>query len=143
MIGCSLHLAPRCQLPAVLSPLQLNRIFRFGPFELSVRAGELRRNGEAVRLQQQPLRVLITLLEYGSEVVTRDEIRERVWLGDSVQDCDNSLRVAINKLRQALDDDPENPRYIETVPRRGYRWLSLVTVHENQLPALDAAKAFS
>jgi Tol biopolymer transport system component/DNA-binding winged helix-turn-helix (wHTH) protein len=130
-------------LPPVVSPSQLNRIFRFGPFELSVRAGELRRDGEVVRLQQQPLRVLIVLLEYAGEVITRDEIRERVWPGDPIQDCDNSLRVAINKLRQALDDDPENPRYIETVPRRGYRWLSLVTVHENQLPALDAAKAFS
>ena len=141
MIGCSLHLAPRCQLPAVLSPLQLNRIFRFGPFELSVRAGELRRNGEVVRLQQQPLRVLITLLEYGSEVRTRDEIRERVWPGDSVQDCDNSLRVAINKLRQALDDDPENPHYIETVPRRGYRWLYPVTIHDSPQNALHSERS--
>jgi Tol biopolymer transport system component/DNA-binding winged helix-turn-helix (wHTH) protein len=127
-------------LPAVHSPSQLNRLFRFGFFELSVRAGELRRNGELIRLQQQPLRVLITLLEYSGEVVTRDEIRQRVWPDDSVQDCDNSLRVAINKLRQALDDDPENPRYVETVPRRGYRWLYPVTIHENLPNALDVEK---
>jgi Tol biopolymer transport system component/DNA-binding winged helix-turn-helix (wHTH) protein len=94
-------------------------------------------------LQQQPLRVLIVLLEFAGEVITRDEIRERVWPGDSIQDCDNSLRVAINKLRQALDDDPDNPRYIETVPRRGYRWLSPVTVHESPLPAVDGTKSSS
>jgi len=80
----------------------------------------------------------MTLLEYSGEVVTRDEIRERVWPNDSVQDCDNSLRVAINKLRQALDDDPENPRYVETVPRRGYRWLYPVTIHESLPNALNA-----
>ena len=96
-----------------------------------MRAGELRRNGEVVRLQQQPARVLLALLEYSGEVITREELRERVWPGDSVQDFDNSLRVAITKLRQALDDRSENPRYVETLPRRGYRWLCPVTVHEN------------
>jgi Tol biopolymer transport system component/DNA-binding winged helix-turn-helix (wHTH) protein len=105
--------------------------------EFSVRAGELRKNGKVVRLQQQPSRVLLALLEYPGEVITRDELRERVWPNVPVQDFDNSLRVAINKLRQALDDDPEVPQYVETLPRRGYRWLYPVTVHENNHTTTD------
>ena len=120
----------RFALPVALLPSQLNRIFRFGEFEFSVRAGELRKNGEVVRLQQQPLKVLHALLDQSGEVITRDELRERVWPDDSVQDFDNSLRVAINKLRQALGDDPEAPQYIKTLPRRGYRWLYPFTVHD-------------
>jgi len=127
-------------VPLVLPPSQLNRVFRFGDFDLLVRAGELRKNGELVRLQQQPLRVLLALLEHSGEVITRDEIRERVWPAASIQDFDNSLRVAINKLRQALEDDPEKPRYIETLPRRGYRWLYPVTFHDSPLPALENGK---
>jgi len=92
-------------LPVVVSPSQINRIYRFGDFEFSVRALELRKSGDAVRLQQQPLRVLLALLENSGEVVTRDDIRERVWPGVPVQDFDNSLRVAIDKLRQALGAD--------------------------------------
>jgi Tol biopolymer transport system component/DNA-binding winged helix-turn-helix (wHTH) protein len=117
-------------MQVVRPPTDLDRIFRFGDFEYSVRAGELRRNGEVVRLQYQPLRVLLALLEYPGEVVTRDEIRERAWPDDSVQDFDNSLRVAVAKLRQAFGDDADNPQYIETLPRRGYRWLCPVTVHD-------------
>src|SRR5271169_429015 len=109
---------------------QLNQIFRFGEFEFVVRAGELCRNGEVLRLQYQPLRVLQVLLECAGAVVTRDEFRERVWPDDSVRDCDNSLRVAVAKLRQAFCDDPDTPQYIETLPRRGYRWLYPVTIHE-------------
>lgn len=117
-------------MSVVRTPSQLNRTFRFGEFEFSVRAGELRRSGEVVRLQNQPLRVLLVLLEYSGEVVTREEIRERVWPGSPIQDFDNSLRVAVAKLRQAFRDDADNPRYIETLPRRGYRWLYPVTVHD-------------
>src|SRR5271169_602132 len=120
----------RCAMWTVRTPYQLNQVFRFGEFEFIVRAGELRRNGEVLRLQYQPLRVLQVLLEYSGDVVTRDEIRERVWPEDSARDCDNSLRVAVAKLRQAFGDDPENPQYIETLPRRGYRWLYPVTVFE-------------
>ena len=119
-------------MSVVRTSFKLNQTFRFGEFEFSVRSGELRKNGEVLRLQYQPLRVLLVLLEYSGEVVTRDEIRERAWPEDSVRDFDNSLRVAVTKLRQALCDDPENPRYIETVPRRGYRWLYPATVHETQ-----------
>ena len=118
-------------MPEVLSPTQLSRTYRFGDFEFSVRAGELRRNGQVVRLQRQPALVLLALLEYAGEVITRDELRERLWPDASVHDFDNSLRVAINKLRQAIGDDPDNPEYVETLPRRGYRWLSPVTVEEH------------
>jgi len=124
-------------LPAVFSPSQLNRIFRFGTFEFSVRALELRKNGEVLRLQQQPLRVLLVLLECSGEAITREEIRARVWPDANVQDFDNSLRVAINKLRQALGDDPEHPQYVETLPRRGYRWLYPVTVQDSPPNALE------
>jgi Tol biopolymer transport system component/DNA-binding winged helix-turn-helix (wHTH) protein len=125
-------------MSVVRTPPQLNRLFRFGDFEFSVRAGELRKNGEIVRLQNQPLRVLLVLLDYAGEAVTRDEIRERAWPDDSVQDFDNSLRVAIAKLRQAFADDVETPRYIETLPRRGYRWLYPVTVHDTQPSFVDS-----
>ena len=117
-------------MPSVRTPYQLNHTFRFGEFEFVVRAGELCRNGEVLRLQYQPLRVLQVLLECAGEVVTRDEFRERVWPDDSVRDCDNSLRVAVAKLRQAFGDDPDTPQYIETLPRRGYRWLYPVTIHD-------------
>jgi Tol biopolymer transport system component/DNA-binding winged helix-turn-helix (wHTH) protein len=125
-------------VPVLLPPSQLNRIFRFGDFEFSVRAGELRKNSEIVRLQHQPLRVLLALLEYSGEVITRDEIRDRVWPDDSVQDFDNSLRVAVAKLRQALADDPDDPLYIETLPRRGYRWLYPVTVEDSPPSAFES-----
>jgi Tol biopolymer transport system component/DNA-binding winged helix-turn-helix (wHTH) protein len=120
----------------VTPPPQVSRTFRFGEFEFAVRAVELRKNGEIVRLQQQPLKVLHALLHYAGGVVTRSEIRERVWPDASIQDFDNSLRVAITKLRQALGDDSDDPKYIETLPRRGYRWLYPVTVHDS--PIRDA-----
>ena len=125
-------------MSVVRPPSQLNQVFRFGEFEYSVRSGELRKNGEVVRLQYQPLRVLLALLEYSGEVITREEIRERVWPDDSTRDLDNCLRVAVAKLRQAFGDDSDNPQYIETLPRRGYRWLYPVTVHEAQPSILEA-----
>lgn len=126
-------------MQVVRPPTQMNRVFRFGEFEFSVRAGELLQNGIVVRLQHQPLRVLLVLLENNGDIVTRDEIRNRVWQDASIQDFDNSLRVAIAKLRQALGDDPDNPQYIETLPRRGYRWLCPVTVHDNSPNGLEGA----
>ena len=116
---------------SVRTPTQVNRVYRFGDFEFSVRSGELLKNGSLVRLQYQPLRVLLVLLENAGDAVTRDEIRERVWHDAPIQDFDNSLRVAVAKLRQALGDDPETPQYIETLPRRGYRWLYPVTVQDH------------
>ncbi len=114
-----------------LRPRQTNRTYRFGDFEYCARSGELSHHGAPVRLQYQPLCVLQVLLENSGEVVTRDEIREHVWQDAPIQDFDNSLRVAMTKLRQALGDDAETPQYIETLPRRGYRWLYPVTTVES------------
>ena len=119
-------------MAAVRPSAHLDRVYRFGDFEYFVRSRELAQNGKVVRLQYQPLRVLLVLLENSGEVVTHDESRGRVWRDASIQAFDNSLRVAINKLRQALRDDPDNPIYIETLSRRGYRWLYPVSVEDNE-----------
>jgi DNA-binding winged helix-turn-helix (wHTH) protein/tetratricopeptide (TPR) repeat protein len=99
----------------------------FGPFELDVRAGELHIDGQRVRLQNQPLQLLVLLLERAGEVVTQDAIRARLWANDTVVEFELSIGTAIRKLRHALGDDASMPRYIETLPRRGYRWLVPVT----------------
>jgi Tol biopolymer transport system component/DNA-binding winged helix-turn-helix (wHTH) protein len=104
--------------------------FRFGLFEADAASGELRKSGTRIRLQAQPFRVLICLLERPGEVVTRDEIQQRLWGTDTIVDFDHSLGTAINKLREALGDSAENPRFIETLARRGYRFLAPVTVTE-------------
>src|SRR5215467_13376347 len=98
------------------------RIFRFGPFTLDSRAGELRRNGLRVKLREQPVRILELLLSNPGEVVLRDEIRERLWPNDTIVEFDHSINAAMKRLRQALGESAENPRYIETLSRRGYRW---------------------
>ncbi len=102
--------------------------FRFGLFEADAESGELRKSGVRIRLQAQPFRVLICLLERPGEVVTRDEIQQRLWGADTIVDFDHSLGTAINKLRESLGDSAENPRFIETLARRGYRFLAPVTV---------------
>ena len=99
---------------------------RFGAFELDLRAGELLRNGAKLRLQQQPFEILRVLLEKPGEVVTREELRERVWPADTFVDFDHSLYTAITKLREALHDSSEHPRFIETLSRRGYRFVAPV-----------------
>jgi Tol biopolymer transport system component/DNA-binding winged helix-turn-helix (wHTH) protein len=100
--------------------------FRFGIFELDLRAGELRRNGLKVRIQEQPFRVLAMLLERPSEIFSRDEIRRQLWPEDTFVEFDHSLNTAVNKVREALGDSPENPRFVATVPRRGYRFIAPV-----------------
>jgi eukaryotic-like serine/threonine-protein kinase len=97
--------------------------YRFGPFEVNAPSGELLKNGRPIRLQEQPYRLLLVLLETPGEVVSREELRSRLWPGDTFVDFDGSLRVAVRKLREALDDDAEKPRFIETIPKRGYRFL--------------------
>ena len=99
---------------------------RFGVFELDLRAGELYKRGLKVRLQEKPQQVLAILLEKPGEVVTREELRQRLWPPDTFVDFDHSLGTAINKLREALDDSAEHPRYIETLPRHGYRFIAAV-----------------
>jgi TolB-like protein/Tfp pilus assembly protein PilF len=104
-------------------PKREPRIVRFGVFEADLDAGELRRRGRRVRIQDQPFRILEVLLNATGSVVTRDELRSRLWAGDTFVDFEHGLNAAINKLREALGDTASSPRYIETIPRRGYRFL--------------------
>jgi TolB-like protein/DNA-binding winged helix-turn-helix (wHTH) protein/Flp pilus assembly protein TadD len=99
---------------------------RFGVFELDLRAGELRKHGLRVHLQEQPFQALVMLLENHGEVVTREELRKRLWPADTFVDFDHGLNKAINKIREALGDSAESPRFVETVARRGYRFLAEV-----------------
>jgi DNA-binding winged helix-turn-helix (wHTH) protein/Tol biopolymer transport system component len=111
---------------------------RFGLFEVDVRAGELRRQGIKVKLQEQPFQILVHLLESAGEVVTRDELRQRLWPADTFVDFDHSLNAAIRRLRDALGDNAENPRFIETVARRGYRFLAPVSIDSARLNGIRA-----
>src|SRR5437762_1559648 len=101
---------------------------RFGVFEVDLRAGELRKHGLQIRIQEQPFQVLAILLEHGREVVTREELQKKLWSADTFVDFDQGLNKAINKIREALSDSAETPRFVETVARRGYRFLAEVTV---------------
>jgi len=108
-----------------------SNVVRFGPFQLDLKAGELHRDsGPSIRLQEQPFKVLKLLLEHPGEVVTRDEMRRRLWPNDTVVEFDQSINAAIKKLRGALEDSAENPRYVETVARRGYRLMVPVELAE-------------
>jgi cholera toxin transcriptional activator len=102
------------------------RFARFGVFEADFNAGELRKNGSKMRLQEQPFQVLAVLLENAGEIVTRDDLRQRLWPADTFVDFDHSLNTAIAKLRDALGDSASSPRFIETLARRGYRFLGPV-----------------
>jgi DNA-binding winged helix-turn-helix (wHTH) protein/Tol biopolymer transport system component len=104
------------------------RLFRFGVFELDVRAGELRKNGLKVKVQKQPLDILKLLLERPGEVITREELRNQLWPADTFVDFDHSLNAAIKRLRDVLGDLPDNPRFVETLPRHGYRFLASVSM---------------
>jgi len=101
-----------------------DRAIQFGVFELDLRSGELRKRGVKVKLQEQPLQILGILLEKPGEVVTREELRQRIWQADTFVDFDHGLNNAIRRLREALGDSAETPRYIETLSRRGYRFIS-------------------
>jgi Tol biopolymer transport system component/DNA-binding winged helix-turn-helix (wHTH) protein len=109
---------------ATQSSSNRDRIFRFGPFELSEAAAELRKNGVRIKLQDQPFRVLVELLANAGKVVSREELQQRLWPADTFVDFDVGLNTAIRKLRQALSDDADHPRYIETLAKRGYRFLA-------------------
>src|SRR5678816_2703331 len=97
--------------------LHLHGRLRFGVFELDPRAGELRKHGLRVRLQEQPFQVLAMLLEHPGEVVSREELKKRLWPADTFGDFDHGLNKAINKLRDALGDSAESPRFVETIAR--------------------------
>ena len=104
-----------------------NDLIRFGSFEVDVRAGELRKNGVKIKLHTQPFEVLTALLLRHGQVVTREELHQKLWAQDTFVDFDQGLNKAINKLRDALGDDADSPRFIETLPRRGYRFVAPVT----------------
>ena len=108
------------------------RIARFGVFELDLAAGELRKNGAKLRLQEQPFQVLALLLERAGDVVTREELRQKLWPADTFVDFDHSLNTAVNKLRETLGDSASSPRYIETLARRGYRFIAPVQTEARQ-----------
>ena len=112
-------------------------VIRFGIFEVDLRAGELRRNGSRVKLQERPFQILVALLDRPGEVVTRDELQKRLWPADTFVDFDHSLNAAIRRLREALGDSAENPRFVETVARRGYRFIGPVN---GLAPAPDLQK---
>jgi TolB-like protein/DNA-binding winged helix-turn-helix (wHTH) protein len=101
----------------------LRRLFQFGPYELDSAAGELRKHGVKVKLQEQPLQILHKLLENPGEIVTREELQKHIWPADTFVDFDHGLYSAVQRLRDALGDTAETPRYIETLPRRGYRFI--------------------
>jgi TolB-like protein/DNA-binding winged helix-turn-helix (wHTH) protein/Tfp pilus assembly protein PilF len=111
-----------------MEPLRPTSVFRFGTYEVSFQSGEVRKAGLRIRVQQQPMKLLEMLLERKGEVVTREEFRSRVWPNENFGDFDLALNIAIGKLRSALGDSAENPRFIETLPKRGYRFIADVAV---------------
>jgi len=112
---------------AMATSVPASRRLCFDVFELDIRAGELRKRGVKLHLQGQPLQVLATLLNHAGDVVTRDELRAEIWTADTFVDFDHSLHNAIARLREVLGDSVDTPRYIETLPRRGYRFIAPVT----------------
>jgi serine/threonine protein kinase len=104
---------------------------QLGPFEFDLKAGELRKGGRSIRLQEQPFQILLMLVEHSGDLVTREEIQKKLWPNDTVVEFDHSIHTAINKLRQALGDSSEHPRYVETVARRGYRLMVAVECLES------------
>jgi len=115
-------------------------VLSFGAFEVDLREGELRKQGKRIKLQEQPLLVLKVLLGRPGEIVTRDELRSQIWSAGTFVDFDNSLNTAINKLREALGDSADNPRFIETLPRRGYRFIAPVNGMRAGVPAKDRGR---
>ena len=109
-------------------------VARFEGFELDLRSAELRKpNGTTIRLSEQPLRILIALLERPSELVLREDLRKRLWPNDTIVEFEHSINAAMNRLRQALGDLAESPKFIETLARRGYRWKTPVTWVQPQI----------
>jgi DNA-binding winged helix-turn-helix (wHTH) protein/Tol biopolymer transport system component len=119
--------------------VERDRTLRFGPFELSEREGELRKNGIRIKLQEQPFRVLVELVSNPGKAVSREELQQKLWPADTFVDFDRGLNTAIRKLRQALNDDADSPRYIETLAKRGYRFVAPVAQAEN--PPQQAGEA--
>src|SRR5262245_25780005 len=120
---------------------------RFGVFEVDLRAAELRKHGLRVKLQAQPFQVLAMLLERPGEVVTREELRRKLWSDDTFVDFDQGLNKVINKIREALSDSADNPRFVETLARRGYRFIypveAVETVYDHGKTSTVAERRYS
>lgn len=114
------------------------RKFAFGLYEADPRSGELRKSGMKLRIQEQPFRILIELLERPGELVTREELRLKLWPADTFVDFDHGLNTAINKLREVLGDTANNPRFVETLARRGYRFIAPVKIIGESAPPATA-----
>src|ERR1700756_2303987 len=121
-------------------PAGASETLRFGVFAVDRKTRELRRNGVKVRLQDQPLQILLTLLERPGEVVTREELRGRLWPDDTFVDFEHSINTAVRRLRDALGDSAENPRFVETVARKGYRFLAPVSGAADESTSPKAAE---
>jgi len=133
VLPCSSRAAARCSCPrcyttasSIPVPQNNSKIARFGVFELDLTAGELRKNGRKLRLQEQPFQILALLLDRAGDVVTREELRQKLWAADTFVDFDHGLNTAVNKLREVLGDSASSPRFIETLARRGYRFIAPV-----------------
>lgn len=126
-----------------MEPVRHTAVARFGTYEIGLQSGELRKAGVRIRVQQQPLRLLEILLEHPGEVVTREELRNRIWPNESFGDFDQAVNVAIAKLRAALGDSADNPRYVETLPKRGYRFIAAVSMVNVPTSRVETAEADS
>src|SRR6476659_4294575 len=104
--------------------MDAERLLRFESFELDVRSRELRKGTNRIRLQEQPFEILRLMLERAGDVVTREELAQRLWPKGTFVDFEHSLNAAVKRLRAALGDDADNPRFVETLPRRGYRFIA-------------------
>ncbi|MDE3179780.1 MAG: winged helix-turn-helix domain-containing protein, partial [Acidobacteriota bacterium] len=124
-----------------MAAAQSGRHYRFGPFEADLRAGELRKNGATVHLPEQPFQILCALIENQGELVTREEIRLKLWPGGTIVEFDHSINAAVRRLRDLLGDDAEHPVYIETIPHRGYRFIA--DVHRGAASAHAASGLFA
>src|SRR5258708_4763655 len=120
------------------TPATSARIVRFGIFEVDLNELELRKNGLRLKLPEQPFQILTMLLERPGEIITRDELRNRLWQTDTFVDFDHGLNNAVMRLREVLGDSSDNPRFVETIPRRGYRFIAHV---DEFLPAPPASAA--
>src|SRR5271154_7130249 len=115
----------------------------FDRFELDLRSGELRKEGRKIRLQAQPFQLLAMLIDNAGEVVTRDEVSRALWRTDTFVDFDHSVAAAVNKIREALSDSVEDPRFVETVPKRGYRFIGKIKPEAPVvMPVAKPAQAF-
>src|ERR1700726_1615111 len=113
-----------------------SNIVRFGIFEANLETGELRRNGARVKLQDQPFQLLALLLARPGEIVTREELRSQLWSDDTFVDFDHGLNAAIKRLRDALGDSADNPRFVETLSRRGYRFVAPAQAQTNEVTSV-------